>query len=234
MSVLMRDWFRLEGVGFNLSDFEPFGSPSSTVIVVKETGSRTILHHNPGLPELSPRHFEEKILPKLDEFDWIHFEGRNVANVLEILDALTELDHKPTVSIELEKAREEMLKLAPFADVLFISKEFAEFQSCADMENSVVHFRSLLKNPNAIVVCAWGDKGAAASSLEGVFTSRAFPPDELVETLGAGDTFNAAFIFAMREKHSIQKCLEFACRVAGAKCGQVERKGLRKLVPTLQ
>lgn len=77
--------------------------------------------------------------------------------------------------------------------------------------------------------------------------SDAFPPETLVDTLGAGDTFNAAVIFALsagghspawaRHGHgtawhsparltgahspgrSLQDALTFGCQVAGKKCG---------------
>uniref|UniRef100_A0A8B9QZ81 Ketohexokinase n=1 Tax=Apteryx owenii TaxID=8824 RepID=A0A8B9QZ81_APTOW len=49
--------------------------------------------------------------------------------------------------------------------------------------------------------------------------SDAFPPDAVVDTLGAGDTFNAAVIFALSEGQSLQEAITFGCRVAGRKCG---------------
>lgn len=50
----------------------------------------------------------------------------------------------------------------------------------------------------AVLICAWAEKGAEALGPDGVVVhSDAFPPESLVDTLGAGDTFNAAVIFTL-------------------------------------
>lgn len=81
-------------------------------------------------------------------------------------------------------------------------------------------------NDRAIIVCAWGDKGAAAGRNEDVITARASPPDQVVDTLGAGDTFNAAFIYSQMKKIDWKRGLQFACLIAGFKIGQ---KGFQEI-----
>lgn len=50
----------------------------------------------------------------------------------------------------------------------------------------------------AVLVCAWAERGADALGPDGVVVhSDAFPPQSLVDTLGAGDTFNAAVIYTL-------------------------------------
>ena len=50
----------------------------------------------------------------------------------------------------------------------------------------------------AVLICAWAEKGADAMGPDRVVVhSDAFPPKALVDTLGAGDTFNAAVIFTL-------------------------------------
>lgn len=52
--------------------------------------------------------------------------------------------------------------------------------------------------PRATLICAWAEEGADAMGPDGELVhSDAFPPETLVDTLGAGDTFNAAVIFAL-------------------------------------
>lgn len=48
-------------------------------------------------------------------------------------------------------------------------------------------FRAIVVSP-----CAWGADGAAAGVAGHSFSHDAFPPEQVVDTLGAGDTFNAA------------------------------------------
>ena len=87
---------------------------------------------------------------------------------------------------------------------------------------------------SASVICAWGEDGAAGITKGGsVVSSKVFPPQSLVDTIGAGDTFNAATILALCERKSLQEAITFGCRVAGAKCGIMgfqELKGMQKFL----
>uniref|UniRef100_A0A8B9QM42 Ketohexokinase n=1 Tax=Apteryx owenii TaxID=8824 RepID=A0A8B9QM42_APTOW len=72
----------------------------------------------------------------------------------------------------------------------------------------------------ALVAPAPAAGQAEARARSGLVHSDAFPPDAVVDTLGAGDTFNAAVIFALSEgRQSLQEAITFGCRVAGRKCG---------------
>ena len=52
----------------------------------------------------------------------------------------------------------------------------------------------------ATLVCAWAEEGADALGPDGrLLHSDAFPPPRVVDTLGAGDTFNAAVIFSLSQ-----------------------------------
>merc|ERR1739838_529223 len=87
-------------------------SPASCVIVSAHTGSRTIIHCNKDLPELQPTHL--KNLP-LENFSWVHFEGRNVSNVSDMMKHIIKHNEERVkfqgirvrVSVEIEKAKPE-------------------------------------------------------------------------------------------------------------------------------
>lgn len=52
----------------------------------------------------------------------------------------------------------------------------------------------------ATLVCAWAEEGAdALGPDEQLLHSDAFPPPRVVDTLGAGDTFNASVIFSLAQ-----------------------------------
>ena len=72
------------------------------------------------------------------------------------------------------------------------------------------------------IICAWGEQGASAIGPDGiVVTSPAFPPPKVVDTLGAGDTFNGAVIHALnRRDMPLLESITFGCKIAGKKCGQ--------------
>ena len=210
--------------------------PTSIVILSKDTGSRTVLHTNKNLPELSLSNFQDSIDLSSGSVGWIHFEGRDnaeeIAKMLRFVnDFNVESSHRIITSLEAEKLRLapglEKYKMWGLPDVMFVSKDFAANEGYSDMETAAREFHKKLK-PGAILVCAWGDKGAAAVSSEcGLVTSAAFPPEKVIDTCGAGDTFNAATIYALSCGRSLKESITFACRVAGYKCGIQGYDGLK-------
>lgn len=48
-----------------------------------------------------------------------------------------------------------------------------------------------------------------------------------MDTLGAGDTFNAGLIHSLSIGKTIQESLDFACKLAGTKCGMIGYEGLK-------
>lgn len=135
---------------------------------------------------------------------------------------------KIKISLELEKKRDENLLLTKFTDVAFLGRDFAEILGCHDKKSAVYKLKDMTmtddryKNENLLIICPWGTDGAAALSPSGEFLeSPAFPPPgEIVDTLGAGDTFCAGALNAlMTDFNDTKRALELGCRIAGYKCG---------------
>ena len=71
------------------------------------------------------------------------------------------------------------------------------------------------------LICPWGEKGACAIGPNGkVIRCPAFSPAKVVDTLGAGDTFNGAVIHSLNKGDTLREAVTFGCRIAGQKCGQ--------------
>lgn len=92
-------------------------------------------------------------------------------------------------------------------------------------------FASLLTN-SATIICPWGVDGAIAlDAKSGVYYSaNAYPPKQVVDSLGAGDTFVAATIHHMCAGHSLGESIDFGCRIAGAKVGLIGYDGIGALM----
>lgn len=60
-----------------------------------------------------------------------------------------------------------------------------------------------------------------------VYSSSAYSPSQIVDTLGAGDTFNAGLIHSLSIGRSLQEALNYSCKLAGSKCGMIGYEGLR-------
>lgn len=59
-----------------------------------------------------------------------------------------------------------------------------------------------------------------------VHSSLAHSPPEVVDTLGAGDTFNAGIIHSLSTGKTLQDAMKYACKLAGYKCGMQGYHGL--------
>ncbi|XP_025771505.1 ketohexokinase-like [Puma concolor] len=102
---------------------------------------------------------------------------------------------------------------------VFVSKDVARHLG---FRSAVEALRGLYGRvrKGAMLVCAWAEEGADALGPDGqLLHSDAFPPPRVVDTLGAGDTFNASVIFSLSQGKSMQEALRFGCQVAGKKCG---------------
>ncbi|XP_052341766.1 ketohexokinase isoform X3 [Oncorhynchus keta] len=217
------DDFQKYQIDISLLSEHPHSSfPTSMIISNVTTGTRTILHMNRNLPDVSAADFSKV---DFSQYKWIHWEGRNAEEQVKMIQQV-ELSnntlpqqHRITVSVEIEKTREPLYQLFHYGDVVFVSKDVAMhfgFHSAASALNGLYH----RVKKGAVLICAWAEKGADAMGPDGIVVhSDAFPPEALVDTLGAGDTFNASVIYTLSNGGGVQEALTFGCQVAGRKCG---------------
>ncbi|XP_032764914.1 ketohexokinase isoform X2 [Rattus rattus] len=217
------DDLRRHSVDLRYAVLQTEGSiPTSTVIVNEASGSRTILHAYRNLPDVSAKDFEKVDLTR---FKWIHIEGRNASEQVKMLQRIEQynatqpLQQKVRVSVEIEKPREELFQLFGYGEVVFVSKDVAKHLGFQSAGEALKGLYSRVKK-GATLICAWAEEGADALGPDGqLLHSDAFPPPRVVDTLGAGDTFNASVIFSLSKGNSMQEALRFGCQVAGKKCG---------------
>ncbi|NXI75738.1 KHK Ketohexokinase, partial [Rhipidura dahli] len=209
--------FKRRGVDTAHVAWQPRGEvPCACCLVNNTSGSRTIVLHDTNLADVTARDFERV---DLSQYKWIHFEARNAAEQGAMLERVERHNRtaapgqRVRTSVELEKPREELLPLMGRGHVV---RELLRA-----MGRAVGRQRLSGGRPKAAtLICAWAEKGADAMGPNGELVhSDAFPPETLVDTLGAGDTFNAAVIFALAEGRTLQDALTFGCRIAGRKCG---------------
>ncbi|XP_042189755.1 ketohexokinase isoform X3 [Callorhinchus milii] len=158
-------------------------------------------------------------------------EGRNASEQIGMIqrvvqyNATVPAECRITISVEIEKPRQDLFSLFGHGDVVFVSKDVAGHLGYKSAPEAVKKLYSLVK-PGAYLICAWAEKGADAWGPNGAVHSDAFPPENLVDTLGAGDTFNAAVLFSLSTGKCIQEALTFGCQIAGKKCGILGYDGI--------
>jgi ketohexokinase len=218
----IRDDLELQGVSTAACRLSVTGSaPVSCILLNARTGSRTIIHFR-DLPEYSLDDFRSL---ELDSYDWLHFEGRNAQMVGKMLDWARQRYPLIPRSLEIEKPRPGIEALFGLTQVLLFSRGYAEDRGHLTPEGllQAVH-REL---PGADLFCTWGAEGAVALDRAGrLMRQAAYVPSRVIDTLGAGDTFNAAVIDGYLAGRDVDTILREACVLAGEKCARNGFDGL--------
>ncbi|MFO7593959.1 MAG: PfkB family carbohydrate kinase [Pseudomonadota bacterium] len=188
--------------------------PTSYITLSQQNGSRTIVHYR-DLPEYPAEKFTTIAL---DRFDWLHVEGRNLSELKKMLQhAKAVAPHLP-ISLEAEKPREGIEALFSLAEVVMFSQDFAMHHGA----HSAAAFLQQMQphHAKALLTCTWGEDGAyALPPGEKLQHVPAFSPERVVDTLGAGDVFNAGLIDQLVRGNKPNQALVEAARLAGRKCG---------------
>jgi ketohexokinase len=218
----VRDDLAAAGVGTMYCRIEPGGSmPVSMVMLSAATGSRTIVHYR-DLPEFGAADFAA--IP-LQDFDWLHFEGRSPAALHIMLERVRAQCPAMPVSLEVEKPRDGIEALFDLVDVLLFSAAYARHYG---HEDPSALLRSVAnRRPGADLFCAAGAAGAVGMDRAGFeYRQPALVTGPVVDTLGAGDVFNAGVINGCLLGHDMAGILRGACELAGRKCRQTGFTGL--------
>lgn len=188
--------------------------PTSYVTLSRSSGSRTIVHFR-DLPEY---HSDQFAAIDLLQFDWIHFEGRNLTQVKLMLERIRREQPRLPCSIEVEKPRDGIEQLFDYADMLMFSRDFASHHGYENGDEFLRHMSQ--QGLSAQMSCTWGEKGAHGLDRQGqILHTPASPPEKVVDTLGAGDVFNAGLIDQLVQGRTLDTALHEASRLAGKKCG---------------
>jgi ketohexokinase len=191
-------------------------TPTSYVALSRANGSRTIVHFR-DLPELDAETFAKV---SLEGVAWVHFEGRNPAETRRMIERVRSEAPDVPVSVELEKRRPGIEALLDGPQVLLAGRAFA---SAGGFEEPGAFLEDLVGRTDAeLCVVAWGAQGAAYLARGGtVERVPAYVPERVVDTLGAGDVFNAGVIHGVLRGLSAAQAVTKAVRLAGLKCGHV-------------
>jgi ketohexokinase len=186
--------------------------PTSYITHNKKTGSRTIVHYR-DCPEYDFASFK-KI--DLGSFDWIHFEGRNVSETEQMLTYLKQTYPDLPCSLEVEKTRPNIETLFSLPDWLFFSKDYAASQEYTDAASFLNEINS---DKNSQATCTWGGKGAWLSHKgQDLSHQKVITKAPIIDTLAAGDTFNAGFIHSQTQGMTAHDSLNYATQLASHKC----------------
>ena len=135
------------------------------------------------------------------------------------------------ISLEVEKERDGLEALWSIPDALFFGADFIQGRGYTD-PTTFLQALDPARVPG-LKVAGWGGQGAVALDNAGrLHAEGARRPERVVDTIGAGDTFNAGLIHGLLQGWSVAEVLQAAVALAGKKCGQRGFAGLEgALIP---
>lgn len=188
--------------------------PTSYILLSAASGSRSIVHYR-DMPEYSAESF---LKVDLRGVDWVHFEGRAIDQLATMLRKARETVGL-SVSLEIEKPRRGIEALFGQADLLLFSRDYAQARGFADAPELLGSI------PRGIPAsCTWGAEGAWAVDRSHRLLHVAAPQlESVVDSVGAGDVFNAVMVHALSSGRTVGQALEAAVTSASSQCA---REGL--------
>jgi sugar/nucleoside kinase (ribokinase family) len=125
------------------------------------------------------------------------FAKAKVCGMTTSLDIQWDPDEKWDVDFE---------KLLPFVDVFLPNeKEIMAITQANTIEQAIAKLRPFAKT----IIVKMGNKGSRAYHENKMIEADPFLNSEVVDAIGAGDSFNAGFISQFIKKASIAKCLDY-------------------------
>lgn len=111
----------------------------------------------------------------------------------------------PLISLEIPWIN--VLKpLIPYIDVIMVDEN--EVVNITGTKNIKKAANDLIESGFSIVAIKLGEKGALVKSKDETFEIPAIQPTKFVDSIGAGDSFDAGFLQGILEGKSIEKCAE--------------------------
>ncbi len=190
----------------------------SIVLVNRNTGERTIIHHR-GVQEGS---FLGDGEIDISGADFLHLDGywfdTALAAARRAKAGGTAVIIDPSRSISREKG----MALFPLADFIIPSKKFASQWTGEDDPAAAAH-KLFMEDTRAVIITS-GETGCHVFDGKRMHHVPAFPVDA-VDTTGAGDAFHGGFIYALSVGKGIHAAAVYASAVAALKCARTGCRG---------
>lgn len=220
---LLQESFAAFGVDTNHLRRTQGAASASAIVIVTPSGEKSIIYQPMDSAPLDPLQLTAALADTrvvyampydLEQFDTLSATARAQGTLVAI-------DLERAVAPDGEAMRERVSR----ADIVFFNQ--SGFEAGAGCAPSFDAMRALLALGPKVVVVSLGAAGAMAVT-DAEQAAQAVFPARVLDTAGAGDSFNAAFLTAWLEGARLRAALAFAC--AAASC-TVAAMGARTALP---
>ena len=191
-----------------------------SIIFISDNGERTILSNNGALAELDAEKISRRLIPLLKEGDIVYFGGYyHLPKVRKEFPKLLSEIKKKKADVLFDATYDEYGKweIKSFLrqiDTLFLNK--LELEKITKKKSREEGIRWLFRNGASKVVLKRGPAGASFFSRKSMIESRALP-GKAVNATGAGDFFNAGYIYGLAKGYGRKASMMCGNFVAGKK-----------------
>jgi sugar/nucleoside kinase (ribokinase family) len=213
---------------------------TSTVFVgVDQDGERTFISYHGTLSDFKLSDFDEKHLLSAEVL--IYPDLFNIPNFdnLDLVDLLRKAQQQGTLTILDETwgilgfQKELFERTVPYLDYIMPSMDDLKHMYPGDNPEEVASHLISIGAKNVIIKLG-ADGVLFANSNQKFNVTALTKPIDVVDCTGAGDNFNAGFVFALSRNLSLENSIEFANEVAGIAIrhmgASLEREQLQQLI----
>ncbi len=205
----MLDAMQKRGIDTSHCIVDPALQTGFTLILAKPDGDRAILTYSGTIAALKPQQVNRGLIGQARH---LHVGSYFLLDGLR--DGLPDLfatahDHHGTTSLDTNwdpKEQWQAASILPHCDVLLPNAaEACRLAGCATLEDSLTCLADLVPT----LAVKLGAEGGLVKQGDEVIRKRPFPVD-IVDTVGAGDSFNAGFLYGFIKQWSLAESLQLA------------------------
>lgn len=223
---ILKDFKRFH-VSQEFIDIVPDLEANMAIIMLDSSGEKSLIYVPGKEPKASKTQYEHALSQCQIVYtmpgDVVEFE--KFAGIAHQHQAHVVVDIEPHIADTPEKLN----TILTHADVAFFNHD--GFKSCVGVEPTKANLAELCQRYQLhTLVVTRGGEGAIAVNQWNTAEHAGYRVN-IVDTTGAGDTFNAAFVYSLIQHDSLEKSLEFACACAAISVGYL---GARGAIPTAE
>jgi len=211
------------GVG-NVKIYDNYKTPAAYIFVNRNNGSRTIFFEERTLPEVSIKQISKDIISSAKV---ILLDPETTHLAIELKQFLNK---EAKIVYDCERWRNGIEYLYETADYFVLSYEFLKLGKIFSAQYPFLDkISELRKKVKGELIITHGEHGAYFVSDNLLYNVPALKVDVL-DTIGAGDNFHAAFSFAISQNYDLVNAVKFSVAVASLSC---RKHGGREGIPYL-